>query len=177
LDIATIRLSVQIATFAILLIGLWLTLRQLRLLRKSYVDQHEWNRRKAAQDAIENTQKAIGEDTFLLDAKFKIMTSYDTIPRTQILDECDADPKVRIAIHRRLNTFEILALGVKKGVYDEDVLKAAYKEVFRRTLNRFREYIEQRRNLETDLLWAQFEKLTQDWGQQASPPLGKTGTP
>jgi len=137
---------------------LGLTTGQLDLLKKSYVDQHEWNRRKAAQDAIENTQKSIGEDAPLLNDKFQIMTSYDTIPLQRIRDECDADPKVRMAIHRRLNTFETLALGVQLGVYDEDVLKAAYKEVFRRTLNRFTEYINHRRNLETDTLWAQFGK-------------------
>jgi hypothetical protein len=171
-----IRILLQIATPAILAIGLWLTLRQLRLLRQSYVDQHDWNRRKAAQDAIQTTQKSIGEDTPLLNEKFQVMTSYDTIPLDQIRDECDADPKVRMAIHRRLNTFEELAVGVHQGVFDEDVLNAAYKEVFRRTRNRFREYIDHRRSIGTDAAWKEFDNLTQEWVQQPHqrrPPIAQ----
>jgi predicted tellurium resistance membrane protein TerC len=91
IDIATIRVIVQIAAFVTVLIGLLLTLRQLRMLRKSldlttrqldllkrtYVDQHDWNRRKAAQDAIASSVQQITEDSLLLDGALNIMDKTD----------------------------------------------------------------------------------------------------
>jgi hypothetical protein len=93
------------------------TTRQLKLLRITYRDLHDWNRRKAAQDAIDNMQ-GIADDTPLLDDKFKIMERNDPIPLVQIRQECEADSHVRTVLHRRLNYFESLAVGVNQAVLD-----------------------------------------------------------
>jgi hypothetical protein len=150
---------------------------QLGLLKDSYVNAHDWNRRKAAQDAIATTQ-FVAEDTPLLNEKFEVLTSADTRPLEDVRRECNDNVKVRLALHRRLNLLETFAVGVNQAVLDEDVIKAAYSGLFARTLNQFKEYIVHRRNTGIQHAWVEFERLAKKWEEEAQPTARpKTGEP
>jgi hypothetical protein len=166
-DIETIKALLQGATLLILLIGLWLTIRQLQLLTKSNVDQHDWNRRKAAQDAVVSSTREIEKDTLLLDDKFKIMSRTDPFSLDEIRQQLNADEKVKIALNKRFNTLEALALGVHQGVFDEEVVKTGYRMLFRRTLLLFRAYMEHRRNTTgSPRVWREVDTLSQEWEEE-----------
>ena len=66
------KIALQGLTLVVAGIGLVFAICQLRLLTTTYNDFHEWNRRKAAQDAIEKYTD-IQEYYPLLNAKFRIM--------------------------------------------------------------------------------------------------------
>jgi hypothetical protein len=174
LDTNTIKLILQAATLVTLVIGLWLTIRQLRLLKDSYVEQHDWNRRKAAQDAIESSLLRISEDTALLEAKFKIRTGTpDPISLKEIQEECK-DPAVEEALRRRLNTLEGLAVGVNQGTLDEEIVKAGFESIFKRTHSFFKEYIEHRRHY-IARAYRDFEILYESWEPEERPRRPQTG--
>lgn len=165
MDIETTKVVLQAAALIVLLVGLLLTIRQIRLLRLSYVDLHDWNRRKAAQDAVDNVEH-IAADTPLLDGKFQIMSKNDPIALKSILGACESTVEVQTAIHRRLNWFESLAGGVKQGVFDEEVIKDAYQRVFRSTHRQFSEYIDHRRNADSYDAWSEFGDMIERWDQE-----------
>ena len=103
-----------------MVVGLGFTIRQLALtthqldmLKKTNIDLHDWNRRKAAQKAIDDMVPRIASDTPLLDHTFHILTNNGaTIPLETIEKACENNKSVRLAIHQRLNCFESLASGV-----------------------------------------------------------------
>lgn len=174
--IEIVKLSLQGLTLIAVVAGLFLTIRQLRILGQTYVDFHDWNRRKAAQEAIE-TVRTLAEDTPLLDEKFQIMTTNDTIPREQVTNACDESGAVRSALHKRLNHFEQIAIGVEQKVLDEQVIKSAYKTMFQRTIVQFKEYIVHRRNRGNRSAYLVMETLSNRWTaeEQRSQPREQTG--
>ncbi len=173
MDIETTKVILQTVALFAVLVGLL----QLRLLRLSYVDLHDWNRRKAAQDAVDSVEH-IAADTPLLDCKFQTMGKHDPIPLQKILDACESTVEVQTAIHRRLNWFESLAGGVKQGVFDEEVIRDAYERVFRNTYSQFSEYIRHRRNSDSYDAWSEFGHVIERWDQENkanNPPRKATG--
>ncbi len=123
------------------------------------------NFRDIDQDAADNVQH-IAVDTPLLDDKFQIMSKNDPIALNSILDACEDDVEVKSAIHRRLNWFESLAGGVKQGVFDEEVIKDAYQQVFQNTHNQFSEYVRHRKNSVAFDAWVDFEGIIERWDQE-----------
>lgn len=162
-DIETTKTVLQAATLIAVVAGLVLTIRQLRLLRLGYEDLHDWNRRKAAQDAVGDMVPRVGNDTPLLDEKFHILSQNDPLALDSILNAIDEDKKVRLAIHKRLNYFETLAGGVHQGVFDEEVIKNAYQEVFRGTVSQFRSYIDHLRNKGFTDAYSDLEGMSARW--------------
>lgn len=190
MSIEVVKLILQGLTLLTVVVGLVFTIYQLHLLRRSYVDAHdqlhllrqsyvdahEWNRRKAAQEAIE-TVRDLADDTPLLDEKFQIMSRNHPHSLEQVTAECDASGEVRTALHKRLNHFEMMAIGVKQGVLDEQVVKEAYKVMLRRSVNLFCHYIEHRRNTGNPEAWLTFETLSKKWVEEerSSQPRKRTG--
>ncbi len=83
MDIATVKLVLQALTLLAIVVGLGFTFYQLHLLRKTYVDAHDWNRRKAAQDAALQTSQ-LAQDMDLLHRTFEIRTRLDPLPLKRI---------------------------------------------------------------------------------------------
>src|SRR5215472_8269951 len=156
------KIALQGLTLVVAGIGLVFAICQLRLLTTTYNDFHEWNRRKAAQDAIEKYTD-IQEYYPLLNAKSRIMEFFDPVSLDLIRKECEVDSSLRPTLHRVLNYFEALAVGCGQGVYDEQVVGNAFKAVFIRTLKQFEAYIGHRRSAGAIGAWSQFEQLAKKW--------------
>jgi len=54
------QIIIQVASAVLVFGGLIYASLQLKLLRKTHVDEHEWNRRKAAQDATQLFRQRVG---------------------------------------------------------------------------------------------------------------------
>lgn len=172
IDIETIKVILQAATLLSVIVGLGFTYRQLGLLKDqlslfgvSYEDVHDWNRRKAAQEAIDDMVPRLSTDTPLLDEKFKILTKHDRIPLDDISKEFGNDYLVRGALNRRLNYFESLAAGAHQGVFDEEVIKNSYQQLIKITLNQFSEYISHLRTNGYDEFCLDIEGMTERWDE------------
>ena len=165
-DIETTKVILQAATLFALVLGLGFTVYQLHLFRKSYVDIHDWNRRKAAQEAIDDMVPRITSDTPLLDSNFKILTKNDPIKLELISEKCEKDDSVRLAIHKRLNYFESLAAGVQQGVFDEEVIKNSYQHLLTYTRRQFSEYIDHYRSHRFKEMWSDLEDMSERWDQK-----------
>ena len=70
-----VKVVLQIVTILVAGIGIGIAIHQLRLLYFTYRDLHDWNRRKAALDAVEKVFNELAEDTPLLEEKFQIMVT------------------------------------------------------------------------------------------------------
>jgi hypothetical protein len=163
----------QALTLVAVIIGLYLTIRQLKLLTQTHVNNHDWNRRRAAVEAIDVS--VLANDLPLLDEKFKIMSQGDPIPLDKIIQECNASAAVRAAVHRRLNYLEVLALGVIHRVFDEDIVKASQKTTFQRTVRQFGNYINHRRTAGMTGVWKDLEDVDDRWREGPATPREPTG--
>lgn len=167
------KLLLQLLIVFVATVGLYLTVRQLRLLTQSYRDLHDWNRRKAAQDALDRFVTTQEENTALLDQVFSILSSNDPIPLDKVREECERQHPVRAALHRRLNYFEHLTIGVREGVLDESILRRACEPVFKRCVRQFRPYMDHRRESGSKDAWTELEALSMEWSTQSSPTSRK----
>lgn len=177
-NIETTKVILQAATLLAVILGLSLTIYQLHLFRMSYADLHDWNRRKAAQEAIDDMVPRITNDTPLLNRKFEILTKNDPIKLELIEKECSKDDDLRLAIHKRLNYFESLAAGVQQGVFDEEVIKNSYRHLFANTFSQFSEYINHTRSNGFREMWSDLEDMTERWKKEdeAKSPRATTGS-
>ncbi len=111
--------------------------------------------------------RILAEDTPLLNKHFQIMTERDQLPLLQITTACEADDgAVRTALHKRLNHLEMIAIGVEQKVLDEELVKEAYKVMFRHTVTLFKNYFEHRRNHGNKASWVVLEKLSRRWTEE-----------
>ena len=165
----TIRTALQALQLVAFLGGFIFTIRHLRILSHQYRDLHDWNRRKASQDALDAWVEMAGTSNLINDA-FNFLEHNDPLPLTLIQEKYGASPELRAAIHRLLNFFEGLAVGVKHGVYDEALIKTAFATVMEHVLFQFRDYTESRRRSGQSDSWLEAETLVSQWQAQSHPP-------
>jgi hypothetical protein len=170
-----LQLAMQAVTTTAVLVGIALTLRQLKLLHLSYRDLHDSNRRRAAHDAVVEWA-TFAEDGVKLDASFSFREPHDVVLLEETTRVFAGDPAAKASLHRVLNYLECVANGVNHGVLDEDVIRSAYVTVLRKYLIRFAPYIEERRSKYPEL-WVDVRDLASQWdaADQRRPkrsPLG-----
>lgn len=173
----TVRTLLQALQLIVVAIGLAYTSYQVKLLRRNYMDTHEWNRRKAAHDGL-NDFIALAAGNKLINEAFSFMESNDPIPLAQVQMKCGEVGELRAAIHRLLNTYEAIATSVYHGVYDEAIIKEAMEYVMPLTIFQFSEYIEHRRNHGSREMWRVAERLCRKWKEEqehAVPKRPQTG--
>jgi uncharacterized protein DUF4760 len=141
---------------------------QVKLLRRNYLDLHDWNRRKAAHDGVHGFI-ALAAGNKLINEAFGFMESNDPIPLEQVQSKCEEMVDLRAAIHRLLNTYETISTGVVHGVYDEAIVRDSMGYVISLTLFQFSEYIEHRRNRGSREMWCVAEQLSKKWKENQMP--------
>lgn len=133
---------------------------------------HEWNRRKAAQDAILN-KVSLNDETISrpLIAAFNHIADKDPISLDDINSAIAAEDGeiVRRAIHAYLNSFEAIARGVEHHIYDKDVIGDACGDLMTRVFSRYYNYIEHRRNNGSPRAWRFLERFSQEWTRAKEP--------
>ncbi len=170
-------ISIIITSLALLLTigGLYYAGNQIRLARKQltsaiesikltkeiHQENHDWNRRIAAQDAIvvfrnQNKTKELREALGGIDIN-------DAIPLNTILEKFKTDSDLRGYIHSVLNTFEGYSRGILQGIYDEEVIRTALTGTMVRYFNCFRPYIIYIREKRNPALFNEFEGMVNKW--------------
>jgi len=166
----------QCVTTVAVVVGLILTLRQIRLLRISYRDLHDWNRRKAAHDAA-SAWAQFAEDTAKLESCFHFSDGIDAVSLEDTKTAFARDPLAQASLHRKLNYLESVASGVNHRVLDDDVIRSAFFTVLRKNLHRFASYIADRREKSPEL-WVDVRDLAAKWDadDQHRRERDRTGT-
>jgi hypothetical protein len=167
-------------------------------LAKHFQD-HDWSRRKAAEDAVrefsaqielrrtlerylnwstEKKLQSIGEfRKAILKADDKQIDEGTDYDKCDV--ECDEGGSRLIeCVHRLLNYYESFARGISEGVYDERIIKRALHGQMTANLHRLKPYIDHRRSMNGSLsekAWIDFESLLISWNNGALPEREKTG--
>lgn len=123
---------------------------------------HDWNRRKAAQDATLLLNDRV-KDRKLLKEHLDYVSSFEPIPLAELCKALDAHPDVRIAVHDLLNYFEMLARGVQQNVYDEEVIRTAFEGSMSRAVSRFGPYIQSKHAPALPKAWEQLVYVVNEW--------------
>ena len=135
---------------------------QLKLLRKTHVDNHEWNRRKSAQDLAMNLNQILG-DTAVLHERLQVINRKESIPLKEILGAIEEDSTLQLKIQKVLNIYSSVASGILNGVYDRKIIEEARKGAMIKTYDAFSSYINHRREESIPTLWESLESLTNEW--------------
>lgn len=134
-----------------------------RLLVKAHADNHEWNRRIATQEALAKLREVNIDD---LNAEFGFANQLTAIPLAQVRAKFDENPKLQATCHKLLNFYEGIASGVHLGTFDELTVKVNRKGAMERDFAKFREYIFHRRDLVSQTLFVEQEKLITKWREE-----------
>ena len=123
---------------------------------------HDWNRRKAAQDATMLLTQLV-PDIEVLDDALGHSTLRDPIPLERITTAIEENPRLLRALHRYLNYYEALARGVRQAIYDERIIKVTCRGIMRQNWVQFEQYIAHRRNSGSPKAWTELEDLLNKW--------------
>lgn len=176
MDIEIARLLLQAVSTVAVVIALLFTARQIRIASSTYHDLHEWNRRKAAQDAI-SEYRLLSEDVVLLDRAFKTLSASKPLSLQQILEAFEADARVRVSVHKLLNYFENLANGIRHHVLNEQIIKSYFRTNMAMYFREFEAYIRYERGSGFARVWLELEETIRRWeeGERVTDiaPTGK----
>ena len=139
----------------------------INLSKKVHQENHDWNRRMAAQEAIvmfrnKNKTRELREALGQIDIN-------DAIPLQLIHDKFKTNSDLQSYIHSVLNTFEGYARGISQGIYDEEVIKTALKGTMVRYFSCFHPYIKHIRDTRNPDLFNEFEGIVNKWRSESTP--------
>lgn len=145
--------------------GLVFTALEVRKGSRAQSDSTTWQRQMAAQEAISNSHER--EIKSEIEKKLRFIDSPRIIPLAEILaakdPRNDPDGKFIPGLHRVLNTYEALARGVRLGLYDESVIRAAREIPMTTTYHAFQEYIEHRTSVRGTNPWSEYHAIVKKW--------------
>ena len=146
--------------------------RELRVLNRHHADNHDWNRRVAAQEAVAKFNYSILASP--LQISFDFLNAMDPISVTKIDEELKANANLQNELHELLNYYEGLARGINQGILDETVVKIARRTEMQRCERAFRDYIEKRRGF-SPRAWLQLSYIAGKWaGEETTVELRPT---
>ena len=135
---------------------------QIYLLRKVHRDNHEWNRRKSAQDLTIDIGSRIS-DYNDLSVAFNLFNRTEAIPLDEINTKFAENPSLELKVLEFLNLFNIMARGVIEGVYDEEIIYKARSTSMIKTFEALKQYIEKRKNERGIDIYSSIEALVNEW--------------
>ena len=137
------------------------TTEQLRAAYEINEADHDWNRRKASQDAIRKYNQPLLSSE--LQSEFNYFNCTESIPLKKIEEGFNKHPNLQAELHRLLNFYEGLARGIFQQVYDEEIIKAARYNAMKKVFRAFNSYIESRRKISSPVAWKYLESLVDQW--------------
>lgn len=155
-------------TLFVILIGAYLTIRQLRLNTKVFQDDHDWKRRDASTKIIQQINEC--PHNVRLNDIFQLSTNYTPIKLKRIESKIAEDFTVQNSIHKVLNDYEGIAVGINQGLYDEEVIKNLREYAMTRVCTNFEEYIDKRRKTHVIDAWNDYENLINKWRELKMKP-------
>ena len=139
---------------------------EIRTLNAHHADNHDWNRRYAAQEALRNYNYSLLSSP--LQTSFDYLNSLDSIPVSQIEEKFAENTELQSDLHQLLNYYEALARGINQGIFDENVIKSARRNAMVRCERSFRNYIEKRRQNVSPRAWIELSHITMKWAREDS---------
>ncbi len=169
--------TLQIATIVVdslLLIGVVVAATQAYLARRSldlstiiHRENHDWNRRMAAQSALSSYNSSVILSS--LHSEFSYIDRRDPISIAEMNAAFENNPDLKEDLHKLLNFYESLARGVHQKIYDEEVIKVGRKGAMVRAYRAFLPYIEQRRRANNSpTAWCELESIAARWLHEES---------
>jgi hypothetical protein len=152
------KISIGLAIFSstLIFVGFYLTIYSLR-------KNHDWNRRSKSIDSLSiSTDSSRIIDLELLNQAFNYSQSNEPISLKTIEEKIKDNPKLLQILFVRLNIFELYALGIHQGVYDESFLHDAIWTVMTRAYFRFKLFIIKHREHNADYC-SNLESLVLKW--------------
>lgn len=175
MDIENTKLLVQIISSVLVFIALLYAARQFKLATLVHRDNHDWNRRNAAQQAtIDYASKIPGNEE--LNKTLKYTVAKEPIALTTIDAAFENNESLRAIAHRVLNYHESLAVGVLEGVYDENCIRNIRRSALELLFNAFKNYIDRFRSEIQPTAWSQQEQLINKWKIEDNPPTYRSRT-
>ena len=151
-----ISLIISICSMVLILIGFYLTIYTLKR-------NHDWNRRSKSMDSLSisaDSNRIV--DLELLNKAFNYSQSNEPILLSTIDEKTKENPKLLQILLVRLNIFELYAIGIQQGVYDELLLKNSICTVMTRAYFRFKNFISKHREYNSDYC-INLESLVLKW--------------
>lgn len=143
-------------------LGLVVAAIQISRNTRAHRENHDWNRRYAAQQALIEGRDEL-EVKRQIEEAFEMIKDQRRLPLESIKAKLESDRGLIVALHRLLNIYEGYARGITQRIYDNEVIKAGRKTVMLRTFDIFQEYILHRRSIGSPAAWEQLEAITNEW--------------
>ncbi len=136
---------------------------QLRSVYRTNAQGHDWNRRKAAQDICIRYEEFNPNKTDLL-KKLDYFNNNGVVTQQDLQELFEENPKHRLNAHQFLNYFEYLCVGIKQGIYDEQVIKEFWSTLMLKAFTMFKPYvIEYRSSYHQSTAWEMLEEYSVKW--------------
>lgn len=159
-DYEVISIWLQALGLLIVIAGVVYAGKQLRTTRQTHQETLEWNKKIATENQLR--RKLSPEDNKRLNDALDTMNRYDTIPLESIRTSIDKDVYVKYDIHRLLNNYESLAIGISHGIYNQQMIADSSKNTMIKGFHNFSEYIEERQTYNPEA-WTHFQELIKMW--------------
>jgi hypothetical protein len=157
----TWAISLQATLICVFLIGFSATVYQIRQIKKTHKENHDWNRRLAAQQALRSY--SYSEISRELHRAFGFLDDHDSLPISKIEEKFGEEEDLKMHLHQLLNFYEALARGVSEGVFDEHVIRSARMGAMMRAEKSFRNYIDNRRKITSARAWCELSEICTKW--------------
>ncbi|MCK5832010.1 MAG: DUF4760 domain-containing protein [Methylococcales bacterium] len=152
--------------------------KQIKLLRIQHEEDHDWNRRLAAQETLRGYHE-IQVMVEAISEHFDYHNKTEGIPEKEFQEKFNGTKELQSRLHTVLNYFEGLARGIRQGIYDEEVIKASFRGHMIRVYESFKYYIGSRRiTLHNPRIWIELEEMADKWKKEDKsilPQRIKTG--
>ncbi len=159
----------NIISSAGIIITLVYLIKQIKETNRIHSENHEWNRRIETRRALDlyNTLEPVKD---LQDA-FNLFDATQPIESKIINQKIKENPLIKLAIHRLLNYYEGLAIGISMGIYNEKIIKETRKGHMLKSFRAFSNYIDFRRG-KNNKVFTQYENLVKKWIYEENQSVG-----
>ncbi len=157
----TFTTILSLITLIVLTVGLYYSGRQLHLIQKAFTHDHDWRRRVSAQEALLSFSDGVEHWKELEDA-FNYMDAQKAIGIEKIEEEIQKKPSLKVTLGSLLNFYEMLAVGVSQGVYDEKLISLARGRAMIHVYYIFEQYIKKTQG-HYPSVWTNMETLVNRW--------------
>ncbi len=152
---------IQLFILIVLVVTAYFAIKTTSETRKIHEETLLWNKKNITIEALQNLREVNIEET-----REKFISYIDKgkeIPIEEILKVIKENPKISTEIIKYLNYHQVISLGIKKNLYDEELVRLSRKISFLQTYTEFKNFIKYRRSISNKNAWKEYEELVELW--------------
>lgn len=173
-----VSLVVQAVTALLIFGSLVYAGRQVHQARLANDRDHDWNRRKSAQDVISDF--AAGK---MAEARTKLRTECDINPEDmnetyqEISNKLTSKQKevMQDNIDILFNYFEHIACGLRYNIYDKQMIRSYFQVIIPKWEEWANQYIEEKRVKIGPIVWEDFQSCANEWRNHSADGIAPPG--